>query len=88
MFPELSSLVTQHPLLFSSSAIGFVLSVRKLCSAIKTAAMAGFRGFTELHRGLCNLIVECCANWYRCKARIAKLRARRAMIPARHDFSN
>jgi hypothetical protein len=76
MLPELSRLAAQHPLLVSSSAIGFLLSLRKLCVATKCAVMDGFRNFAELHHGLCNLIVECCANWYRCKARIAKLRTR------------
>jgi hypothetical protein len=75
MLPELSNLASQHPVQFSFSAIGFLYSLRKLCAAIKCALMGVFRNFAELNRGLCNLFVECCADWYRCKARIAKLRA-------------
>jgi hypothetical protein len=78
MLPELSSLAAQHPWLIS--ALGFLLSLRKLCAATKCAVIVGFRNVAELHHALCNLIVECYANWYRCKARIAKLRARSATI--------
>jgi len=58
------------------SDIAHLLSLRKLCTAIKCVVMDGFRAFAELHHGLCDLIVECYTNWYRCKARLAKLRAR------------
>lgn len=87
---SVSELINRHPQilpwLLSSSAIGILLSLKKFCTAVKSAIMAGLGSLVELQRALCDCISKCDANWWRCKNQLAEHRRQRNLgdlIPKR-----
>lgn len=69
MFPDLTSLATQHPILVSSSALGFVLAARR-------TIMKCFQVVGELHACACDLYAQCLEKRYRTLMRVRRFRAR------------
>lgn len=74
MFPELSQLAAHHPVLVSSSALGFVLALRKLCITTKLALIGALRGAAEVWSVVCEVLVKCSKDWHHCKSRLVKQR--------------
>ncbi len=51
-----------------------LLSLKKLCGALKSSIIAGLGGLAELQRALCECISTCDANWSRCRGQLAEHR--------------
>ena len=77
--------LSQHPQLLpwlvSSSALGVLVAAKKLCTALKSALLAGLVGLAELQRGLCEFILKCDANWCELRKQLAEHRRVGALGP-------
>jgi hypothetical protein len=78
LVPAASDLINKYPQLLpwllSSSAIGLLVSLKRLSRAVRTTVLGGLRGFPELHRAVCDCISQCDANWCRLRGQLAEHR--------------